>query len=203
MSRYNRNAPGWHWTREGTARRQSNRDELLKRYQDWHWGAEAGKLVHVRDAEVPDVVGIGELREIEFTNGTYLEFPADTWIAFDHRHPHERIHIILRPQTRETNRKEMKYADPILPLQEIARATKGTQARYALPALNAHPLGIVSAVVYFTYKKGEQEDRPWEYHHVFGKEHSRGIKPILAADVSGRLWLCGGSYICPEAGITG
>jgi hypothetical protein len=64
-------------------------------------------------------------------------------------------------------------------------------------------VGVLKSVIYHTHKAGEEGNRAFDYEHHFGREHSRGIVPILACDVSGRLWVCGGSYRCPLPGITG
>lgn len=174
--------------------------EKLKRgYTDWHWGQEPGKVIHVADSLCPDVIGIGELREIRIPSGV-IAFPEGTWIAFDPNHPHERLHIILTPDYREQVRMQMKHARPIVPIQAIAKKAGGTHVRYPLPNVQGTPLGVLESVTYWTHKQG---DPPSLYEHEFGKEHSRGVKPILGADVSGRMWVCGGSYTCPLAGITG
>jgi hypothetical protein len=62
---------------------------------------------------------------------------------------------------------------------------------------------VLHHVVYRTEKLGEDTPGANPYIHEHGKEHAKGVKPILAADASGRLWICGGDYICVPAGITG
>lgn len=179
---------------------------LAGEYNRWHWGADPDKVIEINDPLVPDVVGIGQLRDVEVgpteagAQGT--KFPEGTWLAFDKSHPRHRLYIILTPEMREEVRNHVKHVRTV-PLQEIAEATGGDHADYPLPRIQAHPLGVLQAVVYWTYKKGEEGDKPWEYKHVFGHEHARGIKPVLAADVSGRLWIAGGAYRCPYPGITG
>lgn len=179
--------------------------ELAKGYEDWHWGAKPKKLIHVRDRLVPNLVGIGQLREFHIRRldgkGTeVLKLPKGSWIGFDPKHPHERLHVVLPAAYREKMRKGMKYVNPTQPIQEISQATGGTHVPHKLPNVHGVPLGVLNAVIYHTDKEG---DGPSDYQHEFGKEHSGGIKPILAIDVSGRMWICGGSYTCPLPGITG
>lgn len=177
---------------------------LKKVYEDWHWGSPAKKLIRVNDPLVPDVVGIGVLREFQLgPQRVALPIPAGCWIAFDPDHPCERLHIVLSPTFREEVRNTVKHAKLLMPLQKIAELTRGDQAGEPMPNLQAAPIEVLESVTYFTHKAGEEGNRAFDYQHDFGKEHSRGIKPILAADVSGRLWVCGGSYRCPLPGITG
>lgn len=174
-------------------------EALKKEYANWHWSAEATKLIRVDDELVPNCVAIGQLREIGLPQGV-ITFPAGCWIAYDPKHAHQRLHIILSPAFREQIRRLMKSASPIVPIQDIAASAGGTHVRHRLLNVMGTPLGVAQSVTYFTHKVG---DPPSLYQHDFGEEHSKGVKPALAADVSGRLWLCGGSMTCPYAGITG
>lgn len=183
--------------------------ELKRAYAAWHWGEPAKLVKQIDDPLVPNVVGIGRLVCFELDGDQELQFPTGCWLAYDKAHPHERIHVITTPAFRASVRNAMKRVKNPVPLQNIARQTRGTHVRYPLPNLRGVPLGVLEAVVYHTLKRGDapsvKREGVWgsEYHHEFGKEHSRGIKPILAADVTGRIWVCGGSYTCPLAGITG
>lgn len=170
-----------------------------RKYTDWHWSEKPRKVIHIKDNLVPDLVAIGELESFT-VGGKEFMFPKGSWIGFDPKHPHERIHIILPDKFREQLRKSMKYANPSQALQEISASTGGTHAKHKLPNLRATEIGDVENVVYHTNKGG---DGPSHYVHDFGHEHSRGVVPKLAIDASGRVWLCGGSYKCPLAGITG
>ena len=94
----------------------------------------------------------------------------------------------------------MKGARSTVSLQSLAEETGGTQARYKLPNLQGIAVGTAEEVVYQCAKGGDG----WSmYVHTFGEEHSNGIQPILAVDVSGRCWLVGGSVRSPLPGITG
>jgi hypothetical protein len=172
---------------------------LEKEYSAWHWSAKATKLIQVNDSLVPNCVAIGQLREIGLERGV-VTFPAGCWIAYDPKHAHQRIHLILTPGYRERVRVQMKTASPVVPIQQIAAAAGGTQVRHPLPNIMGTTLGIAESVTYWTHKEG---DPPSLYQHDFGKEHSKGVKPALCADVAGRFWFAGGSMTCPYAGITG
>lgn len=176
---------------------------LAKKYEEWHWGAKPNKFIHVRDPLVPDLVGIGDLRQLH-VDGQPIDFPAGNRLGFDPKHARHRLYIVLDKATREAFRHAVKYAKNPTSLQAIAQQAGGLHLRAAkLPSIRAVPLGKLTAVVYYTFKAGEDDNAPAEYIHEFGREHSKGIVPMLAVDVSGRLWVCGGSYFCPLAGITG
>lgn len=173
--------------------------ELAKKYEDWHWSLPAAKVIRVADRLVPNLVAIGKLKSFEI-DGEDMAFPKGSWIGFDPKHPHERIHVIIPAALREKFRQQMKHAKKTVPLQEIAESTGGTQARYELPKLRGVSVGVIDSVTYDVAKGG---DGLSAYIHSFGEQHSRGVKPKLAIDVSGRVHLVGGSARCPLAGISG
>ena len=189
--------------------------KLARERSKWHWGEPATKVIRVDDPLVPDVADCGPLVELEVP-GAKIHPEPRCWLAYEPFHPRQPLHIISSPAFREECRHAVKYTKTV-PLQEIAEATGGDQADYALPNIQAAPVGILRSVTYHTVKKGETGGHPCtcgsernpkckapDYWHEFGKEHSKGCKPILAVDVSGRLWVCGGSYRAgPYAGITG
>lgn len=181
--------------------RQPTKEELAREYRKWHWGSPAKLFIKITDPMVPNVAACGRLKVLGLKDQE-LTLPAESWLAYEPTHPRQRLHVILPPKFRNDVRNQVKHVKTV-PLQEIAEATGGDHADYPLPRIQAYPLGILDHVVYFTHKEGEEDNKAFDYIHEFGKEHSRGIKPILAADVSGRLWIAGGSYRCPYAGITG
>jgi hypothetical protein len=188
--------------RELSAAEQRKLAPLMKERAAWHWGEPATKVIRIDDPFVPDVTDCGPLVELVTDRGA-ITIPEGCWLAYEPRHPRQRLHIISSAAFRERVRNDVKHARGLLPLQEIAEATGGDQADYALPNIMAAPLGVLEAVTYHTKKKGEQGGLSYDYQHEFGKEHSKGCKPYLAADVSGRLWVAGGSYRSPYPGITG
>lgn len=182
--------------------RRRGKTGLSAAYASWHWGSKPKKFINVRDNLVPDLVGIGKLVEIKTDQGSFT-FPEGCWLGFDPFHPHERIHIVLSREMREKVRKLMKKAGETQPLQKIAESAGGTQTRFKMPNLKGARIGVMENFAYDTLKLGEENGGSNVYEHVLGREHSRGVKPIIAADASGRLWLCGGSATCPDAGVTG
>lgn len=188
-----------------------NANELVnrgvERYRSFHWGVEHRKVTDVRDGLLPPVLTeVGKLHSLYLRtpDGEFeLALPRGCQLTFDPNHASERLYIICPPDFREKIRALMKHDRSRMNLNEIAAYAGGRQTRYPYPSMNARPLGVVTHVVYFTTKKG---DGPSGYIHEFGEETAK-VKfvervPILAADDSGRLWLCGGAYTCPDPGIT-
>lgn len=170
-------------------------------YTDMHWGAKPTKLIHVRDPLVPNLVAYGALTELKAGNKVFALGPG-CWLGFDPKKT-RRLYIILSPAEREKVRKAMKYAGKAIPLQEIAKQAGGRQVKNPMPKLNGVPIGALLHCVYDTEKLGEDTPGSNPYIHTHGKEHAKGVRPILAADASGRLHYCGGDYLCVAAGITG
>lgn len=194
---------------EGVDPSHPNVRRILMAYQRFHWGAPADRIIRINDPMVPDVAKLGDLHNLDvgptLARAQSIPTPHDTVLAYDADHPHDRLYIISSPALREQTRRLMKGvpAEELHWLQDIAEHTRGTHAAYPMPELLGRAIGVLQAIVYYTYKRGEEGEKPWEYKHDFGKEHSKGIRPILAADVSGRFWICGGSYTVPAPGITG
>jgi hypothetical protein len=64
--------------------------------------------------------------------------------------------------------------------------------------VHASPVGILTHVVYATDKKGDGYSF---YIHKLGEES--GLRPCLAVDGQGRMWIAGGNYKGnPTPGIT-
>lgn len=170
-------------------------------YTDMHWGAKPTKLIHIKDPLVPNLVAYGALTELKAGNKVLALGPG-CWLGFDPKKT-RRLYIVLSPAEREKVRKAMKYAGKAIPLQEIAKKAGGRQVKNPMPKLNGVPVGALIHCVYDTEKLGEDTPGSNPYIHTHGKEHAKGIMPILAADASGRLHYCGGDYTCVAAGITG
>jgi hypothetical protein len=166
--------------------------KLADAYTDFHWGAAPSKVYDIRDSLIPHVVQIGELKELQIPHG--VTFPPGCHIAWDPQDPRTRLYVVLSPSMREVVRSGMKKKRT-LPLPVIARAAGGKHAR-GWPNIQAHPLGEAHFVIYETLKVGDGKSN---YIHRFAEEH--GARPVLAADVSGRLWLVGGDYRVTNAGI--
>lgn len=175
--------------------------KLQSIYKDMHWGAEAKKLIHVKDPLVPNLVAYGALTELKAGNKV-ISLGPNCWIGFSPKST-RRLYIVLSPEEREKVRLQMKYAGKLVPLQDIAKKAGGRQVKNRMPNIKGAIIGPLVHVVYDTEKLGEDTPGSNPYIHEHGKEHAKGVKPILAADASGRLWIVGGDYLCVEAGITG
>jgi hypothetical protein len=82
-------------------------------------------------------------------------------------------------------------------LADMARSVGGRHATPDYPDVEAAPIGILTHVVYATEKKGDGYSF---YIHKMGEES--GIRPALAIDAKGRLWVVAGNYRAPTPGVT-
>lgn len=121
-------------------------------------------------------------------------------IAYDPDHPYERLYLLVPPGAQQTLSKRFWYENNFHPmnLNEIAMVAGGRHGRRQdYPDIMVKPVGVLTAVVYFTHKKG---DGPSYYIHKVGE--LSGKFPFLCCDQIGRLWLAGGNYTSPSPGIT-
>ena len=188
--------------------------DIVKRYESFHWGNPARKVIRVPDDLVPDCTQMGPLAQLYVQTlageAAVLGFPENCHAAFDPAHAGERIHLVCtaakRRETAALFAEAVDAGAKAETLGAIARRAGGRQAEHPYPRLRAIDLGIVTDIVYGpTDKKG---DGLSEYIHHFGVEGDEahvvgGIQPRLAADEDGRLWLVGGDYTVPDEGITG
>jgi hypothetical protein len=82
-------------------------------------------------------------------------------------------------------------------LASVAGGKHGKRADY--PMITVKPIGVLTALVYYTSKAG---DSPPPSYYIHQMAEISGWYPILAVDNSGRLWLAGGNYTVPTPGIT-
>ena len=125
---------------------------------------------------------------------------AKSFIAFDPDHPDERLYLLLDRSASPAIKHRFWDENhvPSLPLADAARLAGGRHGkRDDYPSVAVKPVGVLTALVYYTHKKG---DGPSYYIHKMG-ELSHNF-PILCVDSEGRLWLAGGNYTCPTPGIT-
>lgn len=188
--------------------------DIVERYRNLHWGAEAKKVIRVDDDLMPDCAQMGPLTELYVVMpgdaAVQLAFPAGSHVAIDPAHPVDRIHLVTPPAYRAETRRlfavAAKGGAQLETLNSLAAVAGGRQAEHDYPDLAAVDLGVVTAIVYGpTLKTG---DGLSEYIHHFGVEGDEahvvnGVQPRLAADEEGRLWLVGGDYTVPDEGITG
>jgi hypothetical protein len=139
----------------------------------------------------PDRFSVIEVAESDWPNN---------WIAFDHDHPSQRLYLLLSPSTRRDVAQTLwEPGEATMPLGELAEHVGGIHGDADdYPDIDVQPLGRIFYMSYFTHKQGD--DPASIYIHRMGEEG--GIEPILAVSEDGRLWIAGGSYTCPDPGIT-
>lgn len=185
-------------------------------YTAWHWGIEPKHVIQWDDPDYPEgeLVECGRLVELHVRepgqrrdtiirlnrkegNGSHL--------AFDPEHPNQRLYILSHPDFRARMLGEFRQNPDysggskyrVMPLVEIAKRAGGRHASRDYADVDAAPVGILTHVVYATEKKGDGYS---QYIHKLGEES--GIRPVLAVDGEGRLWVAGGNYTSPTPGIT-
>lgn len=189
----------------------------FKAFTDWHWGVKPGKVIEWNDADYPDnLVECGRLVELRVrlpgqrrTTHWHVgeKESAVSHLVYDQDHSAQRLYICSSPNLRNDTRilhwqgSKAKVWD----LNDLAATTGGRHATEDYPPIAVKPVGILTHVLYHTWKKGD-DDHPdplkagSTYIHKCGEES--GIMPILAADARGRFWIAGGDYTAPTPGIT-
>lgn len=197
---------------------EADTDRGKKLYEDWHWGIESTGVKPVTDPDYggPDALLIetGRLVEVHFRNpkkrtDTVIKLTRKeangSHLVFNPDHPHDRLYIVSHPDfAKRMHKKFRRNADydrgsqfQEMPLSEMAKIVGGKHGTPDYPKVEAVPIGILTHVVYATEKKGDGFSF---YIHKMGEES--GIKPALALDERGRLWIVGGNYESPTPGIT-
>lgn len=172
-------------------------------YKKWHWGAAADRVIDWPDDDLPDeLIECGRLLELHVDKLPAIKIRwarrNGSACAFDPTHPFQRLYFLLPAEERQGARRSFYDSrKPTATLNAIAKAAGGRQATSDYPKVQAQPIGRLNAVVYLTEKKGDGLSK---YIHHFGEVS--GVKPILAVDAMGRLWVCGGNYTVPTPGIT-
>lgn len=189
---------------------------------DWHWFEPSEydrqlKIVEWDDPDFPEGVLIecGNLARIHFRapstdrnhprrrRDTMLTLSrpaaANSYLTFDPNHPGDRLYMLVPESVQRSLKPRFWDENPLeeRSLEEWAMMAGGHHARGGYPDIEAKPVGIMTAVVYYTEKK---DDGPSFYIHKMGEVSC--TFPILACDEQGRLWVCGGSYRSPTPGIT-
>lgn len=185
-------------------------------YKSWHWGISPKQTIEWDDPDYPEgeLVECGRLVELHVREpgqrrDTILRLNRKegngSHLVFDPNHPNQRLYILSHPDFRarvlQTYRRNPDYEGGTkyrsMPLSEIAKLVGGRHATRDYPNVKASPVGILTHVVYATEKRGDGYS---QYIHKLGEES--GIRPVLAADTEGRLWIVGGNYTSPTPGIT-
>jgi len=185
-----------------------------ERYVKWHsWGKtgdgaiQPTKLLDIDGPGFPpDLVAMGELHElhVEPVSSDQIEIIDFTdepgWAAFDPSHPMQRIHLWLPPEQRKWMAENYVDRSPEAEwwdLSAVAKAVGGRQASHWSGSVLVQPVGPLSHITYFTEKTGDGES---QYIHEFGEESN--LRPWLAVDREGNVFVAGGNYTSPYAGIT-
>jgi len=184
--------------------------EAAERYTSSHWGLEPAAAYEFEDKHLPaELTEMGKLAEL----GVEIEKDGELWlypIKFAPRDTNivafspdeaERLYLVLDKQTRKRTRRDMRASRVgYKSLRGVAEKIGGRQAEYPYPSVRVQPIGPLVHVVYSTNKQG---DGPSQYIHTFGKDEDGETElPWLCIDKEGRLWLAGGGYTVPDAGIT-
>ena len=134
----------------------------------------------------------------------------DSYVIFDRKHKNHRIYINIAPHLKKDTKKiyQSISSEPIL-LKNVVRSQyeKEPQGRHDrskdYPNIKVKPIGFVTDLIYKTRKNGHGLS---EYIHAFGEPYGSfkrwTSRPILSVDQKGNLWLAGGNYKCPYAGIS-
>ena len=188
-------------------------------YDDWHWGVPSTRVVDWADPDFPDLlIECGRLvrmhvrtpaepgarRHPRRKRDSMIEFShsvsKNSHVAYDPDHPEERLYFLVEDSVRPTLAQKLfreNHLEP-MPLSYLASMAGGRHSkRKDYPEVMVKPVGVLTALVYFTNKKGDGHSY---YIHQMG-ELSHNF-PFLACDSTGRLWVAGGNYRSPTPGIT-
>lgn len=206
-------------------------DELSKgtqHYDDWHWGIGPGKVIDWDDPDYPRMlIECGRLIRLHVRapdnwianpkRGSHPRRKRDTMIelartasenshiAFDPDHPEERLYLLVDPKASKTlarrfwHENEARSLD-LNALAAIAGGKHGKRSDY--PKIRVKPVGVLTAVVYYTHKKGDENPGNPKSYYIHAVGELSNHYPILCVDEKGRLWLAGGNYRSPTPGIT-
>lgn len=196
-------------------------------YEDWHWGVGAQKVIDWDDSDYPKMlIECGRLvrmhvrspdgvssnpgsRHPRRKRDTMIELSRSTssnsHLAYDPDHPDERLYLLVDPQAAKTlsSRFWSENTAKAMPLQHLASIAGGKHSkRRDYPDVMVKPIGVLTAVVYYTHKKGDENPGNPRSYYIHQMGELSKYYPVLAADQKGRLWVAGGNYTCPTPGIT-
>lgn len=195
-----------------------------ERFKRWHWGIDPTHEIDVDDDRYPEtMIEIGRLMELRVerpleggrsnpkSENIQLEVEEDqinkNYVVFDHDHDKDRIYFILSSAVQKDLKSIYKdLDDEPVSLEDLADDVGGhhgssRKSKNDYPDVMVKPIGYLTDLGYYTHKKGDDDGIGSAYIHKMGEEKG-GVEPILALSEDGHLWLVGGSYTCPYAGIT-
>lgn len=210
MARGKKAAADWHWYPES----EFEDKMTLIRWDDANELDDNGKVMFPSNQVL---IRCGNLARIHFRsptakdNRSHPRRSRDTTITlnksaakeshlvFDPDHHSHRLYLKFKDSVREplAQRFWKENGAPAKTLREWASLAGGRHATADYPNITAKPVGVMTAVVYFTNKK---DDGSSFYIHRMGEMSCHF--PILVCDSTGRLWVCGGNYTSPTPGIT-
>jgi hypothetical protein len=202
--------------------------EGASKFEDWHWGVEPAQVIDWEDNDYPSMlIECGRLIRMHIRTpdtssnrgnpsahprrkrDTMIELSRNvsenSHIAYDPDHADERLYLLIDPKASQTLARRFWHENemPPMPLSQLAMVAGGRHGkRPDYPSVMVKPVGILTAVVYKTWKKGDEnpgDNRSFYIHQLGEMTH---FYPVLAADQRGRMWLAGGNYKTPTAGIS-
>ena len=198
--------------------------EGQKRYNDWHWGIDASRVIDWNDKDYPRMlIECGRLIRLHVRCPEEAGSPRhplrrrdamielsqsasrNSHIAFDPEHADERLYLLVDPKASRTIARRFwdeNEARPI-PLGRLAMIAGGRHGKKNdYPNVVVKPIGILTNVVYYTHKKGDENLHDPRSYYIHAMGELSHYYPVLACDERGRLWLAGGNYTSPTPGIT-
>lgn len=193
-----------------------------KRWWDWHWytgdepDAPPVRVIRWKDPDTPRALEeCGRLIRLQFRvpsrknprhprleRDHMIEFSRSisdsTHLAFDPAHENQRLYILIPDVAKAAIKSRFWDGNDMAPvnLQDLSVLAGGKHGRRDYPDIAVKPIGIATAVVYWTPKRIDNQSY---YIHQLGE--LTHYYPILSCDQQGRLWFAGGDYTCPRPGI--
>lgn len=193
-------------------------------FAKWHWGIEPQRVVDWNDPDYPPTLiecgrliriqvraprSSGHVRHPRRQRDIAIDFARSTsdrsHLAYDPDHPDGRLYTLIPASARQALAQRfwhMNHVDPVALnyLASIAGGRHGRRSDY--PSVLVKPVGVVTALIYYTHKKGDENPNDPRSHYIHQVGELSSIMPILGCDRRGRLWLAGGHYRTPTPGIT-
>ena len=195
--------------------------QAVKEFEKWHWGVKPKRVIDWGDEDMPRaLIECGRLIRLHVRgpNGARhprrerdaqilfsREISANSHVAYDSDHPYERLYLLIHPKGRKMLKERFWDNNTMGPrnLNQLATIAGGRHGRRQdYPNVLAKPVGVLTAIVYYTHKGGDENDNDPNSHYIHQVGEISGSFPFLAVDSQGRLWLAGGNYTSPSPGIT-
>jgi hypothetical protein len=204
-------AADWHWYPEGEFQDklrmitfeddQDQDDDGNIMFPPERVFIECGNLARIHFRAPPQGAAKHPRRERDTTITFSRPVAAQSHLVFDPEHESERLYMKIKSSAKDALAKRFWTDNRVQarPISEWAFLAGGRHSKGGYPNISAKPVGVMTAVVYFTLKK-DDGPKPCFYIHRMGEMSCHF--PILACDAAGQLWVCGGNYTSPTPGIT-